>query len=117
MGSNYTIRGRIWIDKGAEAFIGDGKYELLQKIKVHGSLSKAASSMNMSYKKAWLSVKKINKFSEQELIVLSRGGSKGGKAVLTPNAEKLIKRYQDLQAEFDNFLKAQNESWQQEDVN
>ena len=50
MGSNYTIRGRIWIDIGAEAFIGDGKYELLQKIKVHGPLSKAASSMNILQK-------------------------------------------------------------------
>ena len=111
MGSDYTIRGRIWIDKGVEAFIGDGKYELLQKIKVHSSLSKAASSMNMSYKKAWLSVKKINASAEEDLVVLNRGGKNGGKAELTSFALILLDKYEKLQKEFERFLDKQNSRW------
>jgi molybdate transport system regulatory protein len=48
----YAVDGRIWITLGTRAFIGQGKIELINKIKELGSLRKAAMDMKMSYRQA-----------------------------------------------------------------
>jgi len=107
----YEVKGRIWVDDGDYAFLGDGRIELLLKVAKYGSLRKAAESMGMSYKKAWLSVKKINNSANEIMVQLERGGVKGGKAYLTPYAKNLIEKYEKMNIELQNFLKVQNEYW------
>jgi molybdate transport system regulatory protein len=109
-----NISGRIWIDKGKISFLGEGRVSLLKKIAEYGSLRKAASSMEMSYKKAWLSVKKMNELAGSPLVILSRGGKKGGVAILTPEAINLLEKYDSLMLDFDDFLITQDNKWNQD---
>ena len=60
---------------------------LLEQIGSHGSISKAAKAMKMSYKKAWELVKSMNSNSDDPLVVRTVGGTGGGGSILT-NAGK-----------------------------
>ena len=52
--------------------------ELLELIDEYGSINKAASTMGMSYKAAWLAVEAINNMSKEPVVLRQAGGSQGG---------------------------------------
>ena len=58
----YKIKSRIWIEADGEILLGEGRVALLHAINDLGSLSKAAKSLNMSYKKAWSLIDALNPF-------------------------------------------------------
>lgn len=78
---------------------------LLERIKEHGSITKAAKSMEMSYRRAWDLVDSMNRQSKKPFVELATGGKGGGGARVTEEGEKAIRLfwrfYDDLQA----FLK------------
>jgi len=88
---------RFRIDFGEHANIGPGKVELLEGIKSHGSVSQAARSMGISYRKAWLLLDSVNKSFSLPATVNSVGGPGGGGAQLTPFGVLLIERYRDVE--------------------
>lgn len=88
-----NIRARFWITGKHVGYIGIGRIELLEKIAKHGSMSQAAKSMGMSYKKAWKLVEELNAMYDEPLIVKAKGGKSGGGSVLTPKGEALIKEF------------------------
>jgi len=59
---------RIDLEKGGR--IGPGKIALLEAISKTGSITAAARSMNMSYRRAWLLVDEINKLLDGERLLL-----------------------------------------------
>ncbi|MCD8490904.1 MAG: hypothetical protein LRY51_02860 [Geovibrio sp.] len=61
----YTYGDRVWIDKDGKNFLGLGKIHFLELIKQHGSMSKAASILNMSYSKAWGIVDSMNTLAKK----------------------------------------------------
>lgn len=105
---NFKLSGRIWLTHEGETILGSGKVELLQQIKLLGSLRQAAIHMNMSYRKAWYSVKQMNTFADEDIVLLKRGGKEGGNALLTEYGNSLLQNYQKQQKEFEAFLKKQN---------
>ena len=50
----------IRIDLGTGDRIGPGKIALLEAIRTTGSISAAARSLKMSYRRAWLLVEELN---------------------------------------------------------
>ena len=56
-GTHLSIR----IDLSSGDRIGPGKIALLEAIRSTGSISAAARSIGMSYRRAWLLVEEINK--------------------------------------------------------
>jgi len=48
-----AFRGRVWIDGTEGTFIGHGRVVLLERIREYGSITQAAKSMEMSYRRAW----------------------------------------------------------------
>lgn len=108
MNKKYRLDGRIWINCGEYPSIGQGKIELLIKIREHGSLRQAALEMKMSYRQAWFHVSNINHSLSTPAVILSRGGKDGGKAVITPSGEKLIDTFLTIQADFEHFLNDQS---------
>lgn len=56
--------------------------ELLELIDEYGSINKAASSMGMSYKAAWLAIDSINNMSKEAIVARQTGGSQGGEDAL-----------------------------------
>jgi len=96
----------LWMEKDNKGFLGKGRIELLKQIDTHGSLSKAAKAMKMSYKAAWDSLNEIKELSDEELIVSNSGGKGGGGSKLTKKAHNYIKIYELLFQTQQNFLKS-----------
>ena len=57
------------IDFAANSWVGPGKIELLEAIRVDGSLSQAARSLGMSYRRAWLLVDSLNSYFREPVSV------------------------------------------------
>jgi len=101
--------GKLWLESGGERFFGPGPLELLEKIEETGSISNAAKTMNMSYKKAWELINHLNNQTNSPVVVPQAGGEKGGGSTLTPEAIELIKYYKALRKRFKAFLENETE--------
>lgn len=99
-----ALRGRIWIDGPGGTFIGYGRVVLLERIREHGSITKAAKSMEMAYRRAWDLVDSMNRQSREPLVELATGGKGGGGAQVTPAGEKAIKMFWRFHRDFQAFL-------------
>lgn len=104
MGNSYNIKSRIWIRSGQDTLLGEGRIDLLKRIDEFGSISKAAKSMSMSYKKAWELVNSMNTNFSEPLVVGSVGGVNGGGSELSDSARQLIEVFNELEAENRKFL-------------
>ena len=88
----------IRIDLETGGRIGPGKIALLEAISKTGSITAAAQSMNMSYRKAWLLlVDEINKLLSEPAVTAAAGGAKGGGATLTPVGQKTVQLYHSIE--------------------
>ncbi|WP_083882539.1 winged helix-turn-helix domain-containing protein [Fibrisoma limi] len=108
-----TIRftGRIWIDANDTRLLGPGRIELLEKIKEHGSISKAARAMNMSYRKAWRLIDELNQFCLTPAVLTQKGGEKGGGAEVTATGDALIMYYRGLEKRFADFMEQERRAF------
>jgi molybdate transport system regulatory protein len=97
-------RGRVWIEKDGETYLGVGRMVLLERIREFGSISGAAKSMEMSYKHAWDLVDSMNRHAKEPLVSTSKGGKGGGGTCLTVAGELAVKEFADLLARLDIFL-------------
>jgi molybdate transport system regulatory protein len=86
---------RIWIklEVAGKGEIGPGKITLLRRIREHGSISAAARSMEMSYRRAWQLVDELNHLFEEAIVETHVGGSSRGGARLTALGRTVIERY------------------------
>jgi molybdate transport system regulatory protein len=98
------LRGRIWIDGDEGTFLGYGRVVLLERIGEYGSITKAAKSMEMSYRHAWELVDSMNRQGEAPLVAAATGGKGGGGAVLTAEGEKAISVFWQFFSDFQDFL-------------
>ena len=84
--------------KEAGAF-GPGVAELMHHVEETGSLSEACRCMGMAYSKGW----RIMKHAEEDLgfplMEGSRGGSRGGRTMLTEKGKDFLHRYEMFMAE------------------
>ena len=87
------LKIKCWIEEDGEKFYGPGPHELLKQIQKEGSLSKAAEKMQLSYKKAWAMVQRLNQFSEAPFVILKKGGPHGGGAQLTNDGLLAMEEY------------------------
>jgi molybdate transport system regulatory protein len=90
------LRLTIVMESGAR--IGPGKAALLESVHSTGSISAAARSMGMDYKRAWLLIDSLNRAFLTPAIERSAGGAGGGGAILTPFGQDLLERYRRLEA-------------------
>ena len=88
------VRLRVLAD--SVVAIGPGKADLLAAIETTGSISGAARSMGMSYRRAWLLVDTMNTAFRSPLVTTAKGGAEGGGASLTPTGQKVLEEYRDL---------------------
>lgn len=90
-------RFRLRLVFGPEEWMGPGKAELLEHIETTGSISAAGRAMGMSYKRAWQLVETMNGMFRDPLVLSSRGGAKGGGAVLTEAGHKVLAEFRALE--------------------
>jgi len=87
-------RFKLWLStKDVEGVFGDGKWRLLKAIDTERSLKAASESLRISYRKAWGDLKKAQDALSIALVEKQRGGSMGGRTVLTNQGKKWVKAY------------------------
>ncbi len=82
------------LKKGDRFVLGEGRKKLLNLVKKTGSIKEAAKEMDMSYRHAWGIIKKIEKATDEEIVVSKRGGEKGGGTKLSKSGDKLLETYE-----------------------
>lgn len=107
---NYRIKSRIWIEVDDKVLLGEGRVRLLKAIDETGSLSKAAKTLNMSYKKAWTLVDAVNKSAKEAVIISNVGGKNGGGAQVTPYGRSLIQVFEKINKNCWSYLDKQAKS-------
>ncbi len=88
------INYKIWLEKNSKHILGKGGTALLEAIKKHKNLGKAAEDLGCSYKYAWNILKKIKEKTGKEPVITHKGGVGGGGGIeLTEFGENLINIY------------------------
>lgn len=96
---DLKIKSKIWIeDASGKVVFGAGRLVILLAVQRHGSLHAAAKELGMSYRAVWGKLKATEERLGQPLVAKRVGGSRGGGSVLTPFAETLLERFQQLDA-------------------
>ncbi len=92
------LRLRMRITEGDTIAIGPGKIALLEAVQAHGSITAAAKSLGMSYRRAWVLVDELNGALRTPAVTSAQGGPRGGGSVLTPAGEKAVRLYRAIEA-------------------
>jgi molybdate transport system regulatory protein len=93
------VRFRMRIRQADAVAIGPGKIDLLEAVREHGSISAAARSLGMSYRRAWLLIDELNSTLKTPATSSETGGTSGGGCVLTPVGEKIVRLYREIEEE------------------
>ena len=72
--SAFTVRSKIWLEADGHAFLGDGRYRLLEAVERKGSINAAAREMGISYRKAWSQLQAMEGSAPFPLLVRKVGG-------------------------------------------
>lgn len=90
---------RLWIKIINEnGQIGPGKIAVLKAVDREGSISAAARSLHMSYRRSWTLIEEASRAVGTPLLETQIGGAKKGGARLTVAARELIKVYDRIEA-------------------
>jgi len=73
--------------------LGPGMAQLLERVAELGSIRRAAASMDMSYRKAWLLIQALQKTFDGAVVTAEAGGVSGGGTQLTELGTNLLKLY------------------------
>ena len=77
--------------------IGPGKIALLEALAREGSITAAAKSIGMSYRRAWLLIDELNRALSEPAVSTAQGGAKGGGSQLTESGERLVALYRGIE--------------------
>lgn len=99
------IHARFWIIGNDEkGYLGVGKVRLMELIDELGSISRAAKTLGMSYKRAWSLIEEVNKIGSRPYVIKEVGGAGGGHARLTDAGREAIRQYRELETDFCRFI-------------
>ena len=85
-------RTKLWLTENGKSLIGKGKASLLKAIDEEKSLNRACKKTNISYKRAWMMLKKIEESAGRPIVISVRGGNKQG-TFLTDYAKEMLAEY------------------------
>ena len=91
------VRFRLRVTRGPDIALGPGKVDLLEAIAKTGSITAAARSLGMSYRRAWLLVDTMNRCFRSPVVEAEVGGKRGGGARLTRLGAEVIERYRRIE--------------------
>lgn len=108
-----TARFKLWLetDEGETVF-GWGKWQLLEAIDRTGSLSAAAETLGISYRKAWGDIRKAEQALGVSLLDRQRGGRDGGETRLTSAGRRWTAEYRRFQAGVESAVQDAYVQWQ-----
>lgn len=92
-----VARFRLRITSGDVNVIGPGKISLLEAISETGSITSAAKSLEMSYRRAWMLLDELNRSLRKPAVDSAKGGQNGGGSELTEVGRQLIESYRRIE--------------------
>ncbi len=92
------LRFRMRVTQGEVIAVGPGKIALLEAVDKTGSITAAAKSLDMSYRRAWLLLDELNRSLRTAAVDSAKGGTAGGGSVLTREGRELIALYRRIEA-------------------
>ena len=95
--ASFNLKTRIRIILDEEIALGPGKTDLLEAIEKTGSISSAAKSLGLSYRRAWDMVDIMNRSFKEPLVLGTKGGKRGGGSTLTPMGKQLVLIYRKME--------------------
>jgi molybdate transport system regulatory protein len=99
---NLRLNYKIWLETSDQnGILGDKKCELLRAIDETGSLNDAMKKLNLTYRKTWDNLRKIERELGFPLIKPTRGGADGGSTILTTEGKILIQAFDKFHSEYD----------------
>ncbi len=102
---NLRLNYKIWLETSERnGILGDKKCELLKAIEETGSLNDAMKKLNLTYRKTWDNLRKIERELGFPLIKPTRGGADGGNTVLTIEGKIIIQAFEKFHAEYDQII-------------
>ena len=99
------IAYKIWLENDGKAF-GEGPFQLLRMVVEKGSLLQAAKSLEMSYQKAWLTIRKSEERLGFPLLERRIGGLAGGGSRVTAVGQEFLENYARFRKETEKRLNA-----------
>ena len=103
------LSSKLTLEMLGQPFLLEKRIELLHAIEAHGSISKAAKAVPMSYKSAWEAVDTMNALSPEPIVCRETGGKDGGGTTITEYGQQLLKNYAVLKEEHRRFLEKLSE--------
>ena len=97
------IAYKVWLDNDGKAF-GEGPYRILKQIEKAGSLHQAAIDLNISYRKAWMTLQNVEKKLGFTLIDRQVGGVAGGGSHITSSGKTFMRNYEKFRADVEKVL-------------
>jgi molybdate transport system regulatory protein len=88
---------RIRVDFAPGCSVGPGKISLLEAIAREGSLSVAARSLDLSYRRAWNLLADLNRSFAEPVVETAVGGTRGGGARVTDFGRSLVTAFRGLE--------------------
>lgn len=93
------LKLRMRITHGELIAVGPGKIALLEALDETRSITAAAKSLDMSYRRAWLLIDELNRSLQQPAVSSATGGAQGGGSELTDTGRQLIALYRGIEAQ------------------
>ena len=97
MSRRWEARARWRVARAGTIALGPGKADLLEAIESTGSISAAARSLRMSYRRAWILTDTMNRCFVRPLVVTSRWRGKG--ASLPDLGREVLKLYRKMEGD------------------
>lgn len=91
------VRFRLRITCGDQVAVGPGKIALLEAIERTGSITAAAKSLDMSYRRAWMLIDQLNRSLRSPAVGTATGGSRGGGSTLTDEGRRVVALYRRIE--------------------
>lgn len=80
-----------------ELAVDERAIRILESLRTHGSITRAARELGIAYRTAWLTVERMRRFVPEPIVrTVAEGGWTSGSA-LTPRGEQLIARFRAAQ--------------------
>lgn len=102
--TRMELSSPLTLEMLGKPFLLEKRIELLHAIVQHGSISKAAKAVPMSYKSAWEAVDTMNSLSPEPIVIRETGGKDGGGTTITSYGVTLLDNYALLKEEHTRFL-------------
>jgi len=103
--SRIRFNYKIWMETGnEESVLGDGKWKLLKAIEQEGSLKGAMDKLNLTYRKTWDNLRKIENTLGFPVINPTRGGADGGSTCLTREGRMIVAAFDRFHQKYDAYI-------------